>query len=122
MTLIGKDLTKKIAVFEGFMDFLSYQAIQNRKLIMLPKQQPNFLILNSIGFIEKMKLRLEQYPSIHLYLDRDNKGLSVTKEVLALSRKYRDESSIYQEHKDLNEFLMNQNSEQRQSQRRGKRL
>ncbi|MES2330726.1 MAG: toprim domain-containing protein [Bacteroidota bacterium] len=122
VTLIGKDFSKEIAVFEGFMDFLSYQAIHHRKFIMLPKQQPNFLILNSIGFFEKIKPRLEQHPSIHLYLDRDNKGLVVTKEAIALSRKYRDESTIYKNHKDLNEFLMTQNPEQKQSQRRGMRF
>jgi hypothetical protein len=122
VTLIGKDFSKEIAVFEGFMDFLSYQTIHHRKFIMLPKQQPNFLVLNSIGFFEKMKPRLEQHPSIHLYLDRDNKGLEITKEVMSFNRKYRDESSIYQNHKDLNEYLMDQNPEQRQSQRRGMRF
>lgn len=122
VTLIGKDLSKEIAVFEGFMDFLSHQAMHHRKFIMLPKQQPNFLILNSIGFFEKMKPRLEQYTSIRLFLDRDNKGLEITKEVMALSKKYRDESLAYKNYKDLNEFMMNQNPEQRQSQRRGMRF
>ena len=122
VTLIGKDFSKEIAVFEGFIDFLSYQAIHHRKFIMLPKQQTNFLILNSIGFFEKMKPRLEQHPSIQLYLDRDNKGLVVTKEAMVLSRKYRDENTIYNNYKDLNEFLMNHNPEQRQSQRRGLRF
>lgn len=122
VTLIGKDLSKEIAVFEGFIDFLSYQAIHHRKFIMLPKQQPNFLILNSIGFFEKMKPRLEQYTSIRLFLDRDIKGLEITKEVMALSKKYHDESLAYKNYKDLNEFLMNQNPEQRQSQRRGMRF
>lgn len=122
VTLIGNDFSKEIAVFEGFMDFLSYQTIHQRKFIMLPKQQSNFLILNSIGFFEKMKPRLDQHPSIHLYLDRDNKGLTVTKEVVALGGKYQDESTIYNNYKDLNEFLMNKNPEQRQSQRRGLRF
>jgi len=122
VTLIGKDISKEIAVFEGFMDFLSYQAIHQSKFIMLPKQQPNFLILNSIGFFEKMKLRLEQYTSIRLFLDRDNKGLEITKEAMALSRKYHDGSLTYKNHKDLNEYLIKEYFEQRQSQRRGKRL
>ncbi len=65
---------------------------------------------------------MEQHHSIHLYLDRDNKGLMITKEVMAMSKKYRDESSIYKNHKDLNEYLMNRNPEQRQSQRRGMRF
>ncbi len=119
VTLFGKDLYKGILVFEGFMDFLSYQVIHQRKYIMLPKQQPNFLILNSIGFFEKMKERLEKYPSIHLYLDRDNKGLAVTSDVLAINQKYHDKSYLYKNHKDLNEYLMKAHFEIKQSQRRG---
>lgn len=122
VTLFGKDLSKEILVFEGFMDFLSYQVIHQQRFIMLPKQQPNFLILNSIGFFEKMKERLEKYPSIHLYLDRDKKGLAVTSEVLAVSQKYRDESLIYKNRKDLNEYLMKRPLELKPSHRRGRRL
>ena len=122
VTLIGKNLSKEILVFEGFMDFLSYQTIHHRKFIMMTKQQPNFLVLNSIGFLEKMKPQLEEYFSIHLYLDRDNKGLVITNEVLAKSKKYRDESLIYKNHKDLNDYLMNEHPERKQSQSRGRRL
>ena len=119
VTVFGKDLSKEIHVFEGFMDFLSYQVIHQRKLTMLPKQQPNFLILNSIGFFEKMKERMEKYPSVHLYLDRDNKGLAVTKEILKVSRKYHDKSYLYENHKDLNAYLMKEHPDIRQSRRRG---
>jgi hypothetical protein len=122
VTLFGKDLSKEIHVFEGFMDFLSYQTIHQRKLLVLPKLRPNFLILNSIGFLEKMKERLEKYPIIHLYLDRDKKGLATTKEILEINRKYRDASFFYKNHKDLNEYLMKEFYEPRQSQRRGMRL
>jgi hypothetical protein len=122
VTLFGKDLSKQILVFEGFMDFLSYKAIHQPKLILLSKQQPNFLILNSIGFLEKMKPMLENYPSIHLYLDRDKIGLELTKEVLSISRKYRDESLAYKNHKDLNEFLMKEYHALSQSLKRGRRL
>ena len=122
VTLFGKDLSKEILVFEGFMDFLSYKTINQPRLILLPKQQLNFLILNSIGFLKKMKPMLENYPSIHLYLDRDKKGLELTKEVLSISRKYRDESLTYKNHKDLNEFLMNAYHALNQSLKRGRRL
>ena len=122
VTLMGKDFSKSILVFEGFFDFLSYQTIHQRKLILLPKQQQNFLILNSIGFIEKMKPGLEKYDSVHLYLDRDNRGLSVTKELLSLGIKYLDKSHLYQNHKDLNEYLIKEHPEQKPSQRLGKRL
>jgi len=122
VTLFGKDLTKDILVFEGFMDFLSYKATHQPRLILLSKQQPNFLILNSIGFLEKMKAILEKYPSIHLFLDRDKKGLAVTKEVLLNSKKYHDESLTYKNHKDLNEYLMKEYHALSQSLQRGRRL
>ena len=122
VTLFGKDLSKEILVFEGFMDFLSYQVIHQRKFFMLPKQKPNYLILNSIGFFEKMKERLEKYPSIHLYLDRDKRGLAVTKDVLATNNKYQDKSDLFKNHKDLNEYLMQEFQDIKQSQRRGRRL
>lgn len=122
VTELGQDLLKEIIVFEGFMDFLSYQAIHQAKFTMLPEQKTNFLILNSIGFLEKVKPKLEQYPSIHLYLDRDKKGIEVTKDALALSDKYRDESLVYENYKDLNAYLMKEQLEIKQSQSRSRKL
>ena len=122
VTELGQDLSKEIAVFEGFMDFLSYQAFHQAGFILQPQQQINFLILNSIGFLEKMKPKLEQYPSIHLYLDRDKKGIQVTTDALLLSDKYRDESIVYEQYKDLNEYLMKRQQEIKQSQTRGRKL
>ena len=122
VTELGQDLSKEIIVFEGFMDFLSYQAIHQTKFTMNPEQQPNFLILNSIGFLEKMKPKLGQYPSIHLYLDRDKKGIEVTKDALAISDKHRDESLVYENYKDLNAYLMKEQLEIKQSQSRSRKL
>jgi hypothetical protein len=122
VTELGQDLSKEIAVFEGFMDFLSYQVIHQARFIMQSQQQQNFLILNSIGFLEKMKPKLEQYHSISLYLDRDKKGIEVTTDALALSDKYRDESLAYENYKDLNEYLMKGQQEIKQSQSRGRKL
>jgi hypothetical protein len=122
VTELGQDLSKEMAVFEGFMDFLSYQTIHQARFILQSQQQQNFLILNSIGFLEKMKPKLEQYPSIRLYLDRDKKGIEVTTDALALSDKYRDESLAYENYKDLNEYLMKMPQEIKQSQNRGRKL
>jgi hypothetical protein len=69
-----------------------------------------------------MKPMLEKYTSIHLYLDRDKKGLELTKEVLSISRKYRDESHTYKNHKDLNEYLTKEYHALSQSLRQGRRL
>jgi hypothetical protein len=121
ITLIPSHTTKDILVFEGFFNFLSWQTI-HQKNILLPKLQPNFLVLNSLSFFEKAKEVMEKYSSIHLYLDRDNSGIKITKEALSVSDQYRDESYKYKNHKDINEYLVKEYSIERQAQRIGKRL
>jgi len=92
-------------VFEGFFDFLSYLAMPKNQ-----QQKPtDFLVLNSVSFFQKARPMLEQYPAINLYLDRDNTGKNVTREALNISPKYQDKSGLYQLHKDLNDWLINQN-------------
>lgn len=48
---------KQIAVFEGFFNFLSFQAIHKNK------EQPltNFLVLNSLSFFEKSRTLMEKH-------------------------------------------------------------
>ena len=121
ITLISSNSTKEVLVFEGFFNFLSWQTI-HQKDILLPKLQPNFLILNSLSFFEKAKKITEKYFSVHLYLDRDNSGMKVTKEALSISNKYIDESYKYKNHKDLNEFLMKEFKIKAPAQRIGRRL
>ena len=63
-----------------------------------------------------------KHSSIHLYLDRDNSGMKITKESLLISNKYIDESYKYKNHKDLNEFLMTEYKIETPKQRIGRRL
>ena len=121
LTLLTVNPSKKVLIFEGFFNFLSWQAM-HQKNILLPKLQPNFLVLNSLSFFEKAKEIMEKYPSIHLYLDRDNSGMKITKEALSISNKYIDESYKYKNHKDLNEFLMKEYKMETPAQRIGRRL
>ncbi len=104
-----KDITtfnngaKEATVFEGFTDFLSFMAI--------PKNQPqiptDFVILNSVSFFEKARPFMEEHECIRLYLDRDTTGQNYSRYALSLSNKYKDESCLYQQHKDLNDWLVN---------------
>jgi hypothetical protein len=121
ITLFSRDPSKEILVFEGFFNFLSWQTI-HQKNILLPKLQPNFLVLNSLSFFEKAKELMEKYSSIQLYLDRDNSGINITKEALAISKQYRDESYKYKNHKDLNEYLMKEYKMETPAHRIGRRL
>ncbi|MGH2642974.1 MAG: toprim domain-containing protein [Chitinophagaceae bacterium] len=97
-----KNNAEEVIVFEGFFDFLSFKTIH-------PTQAENrfdFVVLNSISFFEKARPFMEQHCSIRLYLDRDTTGQNCIRKALSLSSKYKDESSLYQNYKDLNDWVM----------------
>ena len=93
----------EVIAFEGFMDFLSFKAMTKN----LPENSRDFVILNSISFFERARPFMENHESIRLYFDRDETGLKYTSRALSLSTKYRDESILYQNHKDLNDWAIN---------------
>jgi len=87
---------------EGFFDFLSMATI-------LPKKdfrKWDYCILNSLSLIEKLKPVLEEYASIHLFLDNDKAGQNCSRILSSSDTKYKDESRLYQHYKDLNEWLV----------------
>jgi DNA primase len=103
-----KDITfinaqaKSVVVFEGFFDYLSYK-MMNQKSVNL---QTNFLILNSLSFFNKSLKLMEKHERVDLYLDRDTGGIKFTSEALQRdSAKYTDQSFLYEQKKDLNEWL-----------------
>jgi len=112
-----KDITtfnnqrEEAMVFEGFFDFLSFMVIQKKQ----PEIKSDFVILNSTSFFEKARPFMEQHSAIKLYLDRDSTGQNYNRYALSLSNKYKDESGMYQHHKDLNDWLVNFGKSQRKS-------
>ena len=111
-----KDITwmdhqaKEMAVFEGFFNFLSYQTIYQK----LERPQRNFLILNSASFLERAKPLMMAQEAVHLYLDRDTTGQNCTQKALLLGSQFKDESSLYQTHNDLNDWIRHIGKSQRQ--------
>jgi DNA primase len=99
------------AVFEGFFDFLSFIAMQKN----LPQKKADFVVLNSVSFFEKARSFMEQHEQIKLYLDNDKTGQNYSRYALSLSRKYQDESQLYKNHKDLNDWIMNIGKAQKKS-------
>ncbi|MFV8324910.1 toprim domain-containing protein [Flavobacterium sp. ZS1P14] len=95
--------SNEVIVFEGFIDFLSFKAMNKN----LPENSQDFVILNSVSFFKKARPFMENHQSIRLYLDRDETGLSYTRRALSLSTKYSDESKLYSNYKDLNDWAMN---------------
>jgi DNA primase len=112
-----KDITviengaKDVSVFEGFFDLLSFMAINGREQLRVQ----NYIVLNSISLFEKARPILETHNKVNLYLDRDQAGLDLASHALSVSEKYRDASSLYKNHKDLNEWLIAEGKSLRKS-------
>lgn len=101
ITFIDRE-AKSVVVFEGFFDYLSYKTMNQKSLNL----QTNFLILNSLSFFNKSLQLMEKHDRVDLYLDRDMGGIKFTNEALQRdSIKYTDQSFLYEQKKDLNEWL-----------------
>lgn len=97
-----KNGNKKIAVFEGFFDFLSV-------ISFLPQNKINacdFCILNSLSFFETARPLLETYNKVFLFLDNDAAGKKIASAAIATSPKYIDKSSLYSDYKDVNAWYI----------------
>src|SRR6266498_1236535 len=112
-----KDITlidnheQRLTVFEGFFNFLSYQAINDKQ------EQPhtNFLILNSTSFFDKSLPLMEAYNSVHLFLDCDTTGQNCTQKAISIDKeKFIDERHLYKNYKDLNDWVMHIGRTQKQ--------
>lgn len=90
---------KGVAVFEGFMDALSFIELQK-------SFAGDILVMNSIALLNKSIEHLKSYTDIHLFLDNDNAGIKCKSEIIKFFPEAKDHSGIYSKHKDLNEFLM----------------
>ena len=89
---------KRIVVFEGFIDALSF-------VEMKPFFNGNLLVMNSISLLNRTKEYLQNYSEIHLFLDNDNTGEICKNEILKSFPKAKNHSEIYALHKDLNDYL-----------------
>ena len=90
------------AVFEGFMDYLS--------AMQLGIIASDWLVLNSVSNVEKAVKALKGYEKIECYLDNDEAGRRTFQRLHeCFGEKVIDRSSLYADHKDLNEFLLSKN-------------
>jgi len=90
---------KGVAVFEGFIDALSF-------IEMKRSFGGDILVMNSIALLSKSMEHLKNYPDINLFLDNDNAGIKCKSEIIKSFPEAKDHSAIYSTHKDLNEFLI----------------
>lgn len=95
--------SKRLLVFEGFFDFLSYLAMNE-----LEKALADVLVLNSTTNASKAVEYISNHTNAEAYLDNDKTGrkcLSRLQESCPGTR-FWDASGLYAEHNDLNECLI----------------
>lgn len=90
----------RCSVFEGFMDFLSAEKLGLN-------DGSDTVGLNSVANIGKAIPALSGYPLILCYLDNDVAGRAALARLQReFNGKVADKSSLYLNHKDLNEYLV----------------
>ncbi|QIY84714.1 Toprim-like [Epilithonimonas bovis DSM 19482] len=94
---------KRIAVFEGFMDALSF-------VEMKPFYKGDVLVMNSISLLNRTKEYLKNYSEIHLFLDNDKAGETCKNSILKSFPEAKNHSEIYALHKDLSEYFVFRNN------------
>jgi hypothetical protein len=122
----GKNITRKISpfgencsIFEGFMDFLSYETLHKQN----PSNYQNrsHLILNGITNIEKNSIDIidfaNRHMSAHCFMDNDTSGAGkiafekLNKLLYCTTLSVSDCSQIYAPLKDLNALLVEKKKE-----------
>ena len=91
----------KLIITEGMFDLLSLLD-WNENLEL----EYDFLVLNSIAFVQKAMKFMEGYTGIELYLDNDSTGKRATKNLIKHSKNCKDRSGLYMGFKDMNEWLI----------------
>ena len=87
-------------VFEGFIDFLSAERLGYN-------DGNDTIVLNSVSNLNKAIQPLTSYSVISCYLDNDVAGrAALAKLQREFGDKVMDKSSLYPQHKDLNEYLV----------------
>ncbi|MCT4644768.1 MAG: toprim domain-containing protein, partial [Carboxylicivirga sp.] len=89
-----------LSVTEGMFDLFSLLTLYP----LLP-QKSDLLVLNSVSFVNRIQEVALRYSKVCLYLDNDLAGRRTTKQLLKDLPKSVDMSALYQNKKDLNQFL-----------------
>ena len=97
-----KNNSNCLRIFEGFMDYLSFKQMEK----FLKKESSDYVILNSVTMIFKLEKIIKSYEKIELYFDNDEAGNKATNEVKQLNPYVEDNRILYQNYKDLNDFII----------------
>lgn len=100
-----KNNSKSLLIFEGFFDFLSFKNIEKS----LENETSDYMILNSVSMINKIKNSLKYYEKIDLYFDNDDAGNRAVEIVENENNEAEDCRVLYSDFKDLNDWLIHKN-------------
>ena len=100
-----KNNSKSLRIFEGFFDFLSFKNIEKS----LENKVSDYMILNSVSMLNKIKNSLENYEKIDLYFDNDDAGNRAVEIIKNENNEAEDCRVLYSGFKDLNEWLIHKN-------------
>jgi hypothetical protein len=96
----------KLSAFEGFIDFLSAQQINNDEVRQFIKDS-DIMVLNSVSLLKRSTSLVRSYAAVSVFFDNDPAGSNAKEYLKTESIPFRDASFIYRSHKDVNEYLVN---------------
>ena len=88
-----------LQIFEGFMDFLSWQTFN-------PSSICDAIVLNSLALLPRIKEQMMGYREVESFLDNDDAGRKSFAVLKQIFPHIVDGAARYREHKDLNEWLV----------------
>ena len=107
LTLEKTSKTECCCVFEGFMDFLSYETLKLKNDWMITQEQTyDCIIMNSTSLVRRTAPFIDVYSKAFCYLDNDDGGYNAFKKLEELlPGKVESCSSKYIHFNDVNDYL-----------------
>ena len=100
ITTISKG-TDVLQIFEGFMDFLSWQTLNLSSTC-------DTIVLNSLALLPRIQEKIKGYKQVESFLDNDEAGRKSFEVLKHFCPSIIDGSVRYRTHKDINEWLIAQ--------------
>ena len=100
ITTISK-ATDVLQIFEGFMDFLSWQTLN-------PFSTCDTIVLNSLALLPRIQEKIKSHKQVESFLDNDDAGRKSFEVLKHFCPSIIDGSVRYRTHKDINEWLVAQ--------------
>ena len=93
--------TDHLQIFEGFMDFLSWQTLNTSSTC-------DTIVLNSLALLPRIQEKIKGYYQVESFLDNDEAGRKSFEVLKQFYPQIIDGSVRYRTHKDINEWLVAQ--------------